>query len=468
MYYYKTHYITLVFTESIQTEITGTLNRPDCGWYQLYAYYLHPETPLNSSEFYFIEKDENGYAFRLSLLEFNLAEYAGGELDVTALQNIHKVLQYFTKTNSKVIIRFLYDWDGLGMEKEPGDISVIEKHMEQVGAVLNEYTSLIYTTQGIFVGSWAEMHDSKYLTEESMTMLLLQYASVTAPSIYLAVRTPNQYRTIFRELEEHPEKYGKYPVTAEGLKKRLGLYNDGMLGSVSDTGTYQAGNTENAGLSEEQLRKAELSFQDELCLTVPSGGEAVNDNVYNDGENAIKDLHTMHISYLNKMHDEAVINKWKNTTWKQSDSVYHNCSVYEYITDHMGARFVIRDCSLSYRPFQKKDAEGCLTVENVGFSNLYHPKHFLLTLTNIETGDTIPLLDSNKDASLPPVQEWNSGKETKIPFHFSPADLADGEYALTAIMKDPGNDEIISFANDSFREDLNGYYLGNLTIQAPL
>ncbi len=468
VYYYKTHYITFVFAENRQTEITGALNRPDCGWYQLYSYYLHPGTPLNTNEFYFMEKDETGYEFRLSLLEFNLAEYAGGTLDIVALQNIHKVLQYFTKTKSKVIIRFLYDWDGLGMEKEPDDISVIEMHMEQVGAVLNEYSSLIYTTQGIFVGSWAEMHDSKYLTDEAMTALLLQYASVTDSTIYLSVRTPNQYRTIFRELEEHPEKYEKYPVTAEELKKRLGLFNDGMLGSVSDTGTYQAGNTENAGLSEEQLREAELSFQNELCLSVPNGGEAVNDNVYNDGKNAVTDLYAMHVSYLNKMHDETVIKKWKKAIWEQEDSVYDGCSVYEYITDHMGARFVLKGCSLSYRPFQKEDAEGFLTVENVGFSNLYHPKRFLLTLTNLETGESIQLLDSNKDADLSPIQQWNSGRETTISFHISPSDLEDGEYALTAVIKDTTDDEIIPFANDSFREELGGYYLGNITIRTPL
>jgi len=465
VYYYKTHHITAVLAKTRQTEITGPLNRPDCGWYQLYSYYLQPNTALNPDEFYFVEKDEAGYKFRLSLLEFNLAEYAGGALDTFALQNIRQVLQYFTTTKSKVIIRFLYDWDGLGMEKEPDDITIIQEHMKQAGSVLNEYSSLIYTTQGIFVGSWAEMHDSKYLTDESMTSLLLQYASVTDPSIYLAVRTPNQYRTIFRELKEQPEKYGKYSVTAEELQKRLGLYNDGMLGSISDTGTYQAWNTENAALNEEQLREAELSFQKELCLAVPNGGEAVNDNVYNDGENAVKDLRAMHISYLNKMHDEAVINKWKNTVWEQEGSVYDGCSVYEYITDHMGARFVLKDCSLSYQPFQKEDAAGSVTIENVGFSNLYHPKHFLLTLINKETGDTIQLLDSQKDTSLPPLQNWNSGEEVTLPFHFSPFDLEDGEYILTAALKETDSEKIISFANDSFRKELNGYQLGTITIK---
>ncbi|HBI62130.1 MAG TPA: hypothetical protein DDY31_13125, partial [Lachnospiraceae bacterium] len=42
--------------------------------------------------------------------------------------------------------RFLYDWDGLALQKEPADISIIKQHMKQVGVVLNKYSSLIYTT----------------------------------------------------------------------------------------------------------------------------------------------------------------------------------------------------------------------------------------------------------------------------------------------------------------------------------
>lgn len=464
VHYYQTHHITAVLAENRQAEITGTLNRPDCGWYQLYSYYLRPNTAIGD-ELYWTGKDETGYEFHLSLLEFNLAEYADGPLDVFALQNIRQVLEYFSLTKAKVIIRFLYDWEGLGMEKEPDDISIIQEHMKQAGDILNEYSNLIYTTQGIFVGSWAEMHDSRYLTDEAMTTLLLQYASATDSSIYLAVRTPNQYRTVFRELEEHPEKYEKYSVTADDLKKRLGLYNDGMLGSISDIGTYQAGSAENAGLNAEELREAELSFQNELCRTVPNGGEAVSDNTFNDGKNAVEDLRKMHVSYLNKMHDEAVIDKWKNTVWEEEGSVYNGCSVYEYITDHMGARFVLKGCTLSYKPYQKGDATGTVTIENIGFGNLYQPKRFFLTLINSETGKTIPLLDSQKDTILPPVQQWNSGEEITLSFHFSPFDLEDGDYVLTAVLKEADMEEVISFANDSFREDLNGYQLGTITIQ---
>ena len=465
MYYYKTHYITAALTKETQTEITGTLNRGECGWYQLYSYYLRPETYLNADELYLEKTDETGYVYRLSLLEFNLAEYATGKLDEFALKNIRQVLYRFYETKSKVIIRFLYDWDGLGLEKEPKDISIIQTHMKQTGAVLNDFSDTIYTTQGIFVGSWAEMHDSKYLSAKDMTTLLLSYADATSPDIYLAVRTPNHYRTIFEELEKNPKRYEAFDITAEELKKRLGLYNDGMLGSVSDLGTYQGWNTPNAALSEEELRTVELDFQNELCLSVPNGGEVVKDNSYNDWKNAIADLSKMHISYLNQMYDEAVITKWKKSTYKSKDSVYNGFSVYDYITDHMGARFVLRDCALSYKPFQKDPAKGSITIENIGFSNLYHTKNFTLSLINQETGDTKLLLDSADGTGVQNPCNWNSGETVIILFSFSPFDLEDGIYTLTATLKDGKTDEIFSFANDSYQDTLGGYKLGEITIK---
>lgn len=465
LYYYRTmHYITATLTKEVGREITGNLNRPDCGWYQLYGYYLRPDTSLTSNELYIREKDDDNYTYRLSLVEFNLAEYAKQELDESALNNIRQVFELFSDTKSSIIVRFLYDWDGLGMEKEPDDIHIIEQHMQKVGALLNEYDHIIYTTQGIFVGSWAEMHHSKYLSAEDMTRLLLCYASSTSPSIFLAVRTPNHYRTVFKELEEYPERYKDYGITVEELKARLGLYNDGMLGSTSDTGTYQ--NTPDISAQDEkELRFSELAFQQELCMNVPNGGEVVNNNPYNDGENAIPDLKTMHISYLNQMYDSAVIDKWKKSTYRQTNSIYDGMTVYDYITDHLGARFVLTDCSLSYTPYQKGPATGSITVENAGFSNLYHTKRFMLSLINNKTGETVTLLDSESETDNINPCHWNSQESITLPFSFVPFDLEDGDYTLTASLTEPDSREIISFANDGYTDELQGYKLGTVTIK---
>lgn len=459
LYYYKTHYVSVTFQPQKQEEISGVLNYPECGWYRLYSYYLHPDTALTENELYLEKQDDSGYTFRLALLEFNLAEYANTDLDGAAIENIRTVFQRFSTTKAKLIVRFLYDWDGLAAQKEPAKRSIIQKHMKQIARPLNEYANLIFTTQGIFVGNWAEMHGSKYLTTTDMTALIAYYAQVTDTSIYLSVRTPSQYRAIRKELEAHADRYDRYHIEKSRLLKRLGLYNDGMLGSVSDTGTYAA--ADNASSDEQALaiRKKELTFQNQLCKTVPNGGEVTTVNSFNDGENAISDLKRMHVSYLNQIYDEAVIEKWKQTAYTGTDPVYSNVSVYDYITEHLGARLLLKDCTITYKPFSSDSASGTLSLANHGFSPLYHDAKLTLSLVEKQTGSKTVIFSQKLQHDI------FSQSEKKIPFSFSPFDLSPGNYTLFAVLTDAESSEQISFANNSFDDTIKEYRLGQITIK---
>ena len=127
--------------------------------------------------------------------------------------------------------------------------------------------------------------------------------------IYLAVRTPGQLRGILR----NRNPLSSTEADNGTLQSRLSLFNDGMLGSVYDLGTYDDTPLQSdSRLEEEGTRSEELLFQYKLCQYVPNGGEVTVDNEYNDLDNAITDLSQMHVSYLNSEHDAAVLNKWKN------------------------------------------------------------------------------------------------------------------------------------------------------------
>lgn len=465
LYYKKTHYANITLSARGQTETNDNLNTPESGWYQLYAYRLTPNTPLGQSELYLEETDEQGIPYRLALLEFNLSYYREEKLDSAAKENIQKVLEQFSHTKAKMIIRFLYDWDGFGETGEPQNLSIIQKHMRQAGKLLNPYKDYIYTTQGIFVGSWGEMHGSKYLSSEDMTTLLLTLASATDDSIYLAVRTPKQYRTILKELTNHPEKYEKYSISTETLTKRLGLFNDGMMGSVSDVGTYQKADDADSDTKAAAIRKKELAFQDKLCRSVPNGGEVVTDNPYNDWENAIKDLRTMHVSYLNLTYDEQVIEKWKNSTYTGEDNLYDGMSAYDYITRHFGARLVLTDCVLNYKPYQKGAAKGTVTLKNVGFSHFYTRKVWKILLENTETGKEHTLLSSEDLPESFQSENWKAGDTITLPLSVAPFSYEAGKYNLYFQMYDPVTDETILFANDSFVSEKKAYHLGSILIE---
>lgn len=464
MYYYKTHYISAQWSRASLPEISGNLNRPECGWYQLYAYSLQPNIPLSQEKLYINPSDEDGYSYRLALVEFNLSAYADRELDDMAKKNIKRVFQLFTATNMKLIVRFLYDWDGNGEQNEPSDFSLIQNHITQAAEVLNRYQTLIYTTQGIFVGSWGEMHHSKYLSKEQMTSLLLTYAKATEESIPLAVRTPSQYETILQELESHPDLYQKYGISTEQLKKRLGLFNDGLLGSASDLGTYPQVDAATTKAEKEHIRQEMLEKEGEIALQAPFGGEAVGENQWSDGNSAAKDFATMHISYLNQIYDSKTIARWKTSPFTEQGLLYQGKTWYDYITDHLGARFVIEDCTFRYQPFQKGDAAGVLFLTNKGFSKLYSEKEFSLCLIHTKTKKKTILLSTETMNEQDKPTQWLSGETVQIPFSFSPFDLEDGEYELIVALKDPNTGEIISFANDGFLEEEEGYLLGSITI----
>ena len=65
MYYYHTHHITAVFTKQEQKEIAVNKSRPECGWFQLYSYYLKPQTNLTADELYYEVSDKDNYEYRV-------------------------------------------------------------------------------------------------------------------------------------------------------------------------------------------------------------------------------------------------------------------------------------------------------------------------------------------------------------------------------------------------------------------
>ena len=175
------------------------------------------------------------------------------------MAQLDDILKAWSQSDAQILLRFLYDWDGIAKAKEPESLSTILTHMDQAAEIVNRYASSIYLMQGCFIGNWGEMHGSYFADSQSIQTLITHLHQVIAPSIYLSVRTPAQWRTItglydvpakFPAFQEHP------PIAG-----RLGLYNDGMLGSASDLGTY--GDTPRKGISDpacKGTREEELSL----------------------------------------------------------------------------------------------------------------------------------------------------------------------------------------------------------------
>lgn len=435
-------YLPLTYTPSEYRETSDSLNNPYSGFYHIYGYTLSEEADALSSVPETIQKELDSDT-RLIMLQVNLKNYREKDLSSSALLQLDELLSAFSAINKHMILRFLYDWNGEAALTEPEDLSIIRSHIKQTAEIYNRYADHIYLLQGLFTGNYGEMNNSRYQSAEDITTLARDLADAADPSIFLAVRTPLQWRTITGFTD--PLLF--LNDTDGPFSSRLGLYNDGMLGSDTDTGTYADG-----------TRASEISFQEALCDFIPNGGEVIISNPHNDSAAALRDLKSMHISYLNADYDMAVLEKWKTTTYHGTDS-FSGHSYYDYIGAHLGYRYILRSSELTFSPFKDQEAKISLSLENTGFSGSCRPFDFTATLVNSATGERSAII-------IPPDTNSRSLKSSEtndIILSLPVRDFEKGTYRLYFSMIDTSSGETIRFANDLLLSDY-GYPIGTLTI----
>lgn len=287
------------------------IKNPGRGWYRIYTYDLAQELP----EPYIACEEET-----LALLLIDIGAFKNERIPESALVYLEKILGFFEKNEKKVILRPVYDTTGHGMEREPGTLHLVKEHMQQLGKVIEQYAENILVVQGILVGDWGEMHGSKFLSDKHMKELTKEYITAMNQSCYLAVRTPRQWRTAAESMDTH-------------MRNCLVLFNDGIFGSETDLGTYES----------RDKRKLDLKWQYDSLGYGPVGGEAVADvrisgispgqdialdtmwdngnmsfaeSVDLDKNSVMDDLRKMHVTYLNSMHDQELLDQWKAQTMK--------------------------------------------------------------------------------------------------------------------------------------------------------
>lgn len=428
------------------------LDNPFRGFHHMYGFTLSEDDPDSASE-RFRQYISSG-SCQLMLVQINLKNYADSELSPNALEQLDNILRELSDAKRQVILRFLYDWDGRALETEPASIDWILAHMDQVGAVVNRYADSVFLIQSTFTGNCGEMTQTKFGSHEDNRTLMTRLSQATDPSIFLAVRTPSQLRGITGSRAPIPEE-----AAYDGsLASRLGLFNDGMLGSVYDLGTYD--NTPNQDTSEPEdkgTREEELSFQDSLCRFVPSGGEAVlYEGSYTDLEYAVPDLARMHISYLNCDHDRNVMDKWRESVY-HGDDCFDGMSGYDYINAHLGYRYTVTGSEFSCDPLDPSSACLSLTIQNSGFAPAYRLYAAAVSLENVDTGVQLILPVSLDNRTI----KADSEAEFALPLDLR--SLPEGGYRMCFSMTDPYTGQTILFANGD-TDSADRVILGTLTI----
>ena len=263
------------------------------------------------------------------------------------------------------------------------------------------------------------------------------------------MRTPVQLRKSTKTAETDCEN--------TELSRRLGLYNDGMLGSSSDLGTYGDRTKKKAGKYGAWTRKEEIQYQNKLCTRVPNGGEVTQDNFYNNIDQAIMDMGKMHITYINREHDRNVLNKWAASTVHTSDC-FDGMDGLTYIERHLGYRIFLSDADVSYHMW-KDTLRVKASFQNVGFAPIYKACDGMLTVKN-EQGEVV--YQKKTDADFKQLPGGNQAKKKLTISDEIPLRGVQGKtFTVYFSLKDRASGKMITFANEQEPVE-EGYPLGKL------
>ncbi|MCM1191371.1 MAG: DUF4874 domain-containing protein [Butyrivibrio sp.] len=338
---------------------------PCRGWYQIHTFQADEEPDFGELEWCLDRKAS------LALVFVDIGGFRDRRLDPEALDRIRRILSFFRDNQYDMILRVAYDHQGKAVEREPYFWDQVKEHMRQVGELLQEYGESIFIYQGLLTGNWGEMHTTRFQDEKKRKELWSILQEYRPAGTYGAVRRPAYWRQLHGE-----QKNGKYGPGD------MGLFDDAMFASADHLGTFGTLSREN-GWGEAWKREEELCFEEELCRSVPNGGEAVYGEAFQAQltPKLVEDLlRRMHITYLNKVYDAGILDIWRQ--WKYSGAeAWNGKSLYDYIGAHLGYRLVIRD--VRFQAGRGGDSGKLeITVENTGFASLYQETEFRL-----ESGD---------------------------------------------------------------------------------
>lgn len=116
------------------TETSVIFQNPYLGFYHLYGYMLSNDDTTNAIQLANTITQNDNYS--LALLEINLKNFNNEDLSEQALAQLDAILSGCESANKKIILRILYDWDGMAQQTEPSDISVILSHMDSIAPML--------------------------------------------------------------------------------------------------------------------------------------------------------------------------------------------------------------------------------------------------------------------------------------------------------------------------------------------
>lgn len=448
------------------TESTETLSNPGMGytttlWYRCALGNTPVKNPTGALVLMFIDigafsSGENGTTDS----EGNYIPGTDYPLDGEFFSGLRGTLENCRRNGCTVAMRFRYDDDGT-RDPEPATFDMLKSHLQQIkdSRIFSDYADILMYVESGFVGCYGEQWGGKYCSLTQKAELLELLLDAVPDPIPVTVRTPN----IFAQWVNIPVSALGEWVSEPGSKAaRVGLYDDGYMGSDSDLGTYSNRVNETAWLGKQTLTSyfggefsGDLEFAQKYDTYLP--------------ENAIPEMYRTHLSYING----NIYQLYKNYSFGQEydvtgvdNSAYYGQTVFKFIRDHLGYRFVLRSADVPKNAVQGSVIKIPFSVENTGFASPIREQKAELLL---ESGGCYYRAPLNLDSRL-----WRSCTTTEELLNIRlPGGLAAGEWNVYLKLSVGDNTvnqlslRSVRFANqDIWNAALGANYLGTVKISA--
>ncbi len=391
------------------------------------------------------------------------------ELNEQTLEAIRETFETARKLGVQCIPRFAYAWDD-HVGAEPAELEMIITHIEQISEILNDYTDIVIAIEGGMIGPWGEMHSSKYAEKNYANAIIGAWVENLDESICVLLRNPTMVVNFAGRLG--PALIKDLPLDKDHKAYRIGMYNDGYLGTDNDYGTWGDGFTRKQGV-QFLNSQAHIPYGGEMAHTTVEFLAQHNSPIYTDG--FVKELYDSHLSYLR--------NLTTNTTGLQTElerlefgdeyyfegmpdvSEYYGMSLQKFMLDHMGYRFVLRDAQLSKEVKRGDVLRLKGSVENTGFGNLLGSIKSEVVLVDAAGKKTYIPVD------IDPLKWYSMGTYDYNVTVTVPKDAPAGTYTaylrFSAVAGEDSTSQsrAVPFANpDVYESKINANNIGNFTV----
>lgn len=361
------------------------------------------------------------------------------DLTEDALNVLQQTFDNIRTNKGFVIVRICYDPWYNGRSNVTPEHKWVLRHVEQLAPVLSKNTDVIVALEMGMHGAYGEMHSDTSITYDRVAEATNLMLRNTPPELKILTRTGNYSAKVLGfdnwgvDFHIDGEKFAEIAKAKGDTMYRVGMFNDGYLGTQYDYGTW------GADCKTSICREEGVAWLEKYSVNTPYGGEALTTaggfEVINTPEFLSYEGFRTHTSYLNVQWNNNLIDGWKKSHFEGKDFEYDGSKIdsltgFKYVNDHLGYRFVLRESWMSDTVGFDHVLHAKFRVQNVGFGNLTWKAPVKLAVLEDLEGSDLDMCPDMDYVDLPDVDFRN--------VHSRTISIAGGDTVMTF----DGNNEI--------------------------